>query len=367
VSDHERILASLESIWPNSSRPMFFLINTGNEEMAGSGTSFLNRSEAASVEKLVTSMLRNGLQPDQIGVITPYEGQRSFVVNNMQKTGALRSDLYKEIEVASVDSFQGREKDIIIVSCVRSNAQQGIGFLRDPRRLNVALTRARYGIIIIGNARLLARNPLWYTLLTHFQERNCIMEGPINHLQISMISLPKPKITSNDKRLTFTALGSHSHYGGSGVPPNGGGGGMGMGMGGHSGLDSGSMMMMSGVFDPTGTGGIGGTGSATAAAMLGGGGGGGGGVPANLLFPGASSLSYYSKQWNPTDSFDLRSQTSSMAQTERTSGTQVGGNYSSNNSNNHMGHAVSTTSLKKMDSRKNYEDVGGAERASSLK
>lgn len=208
MSDIERVLPGLDLPWPDPSRPMFFWVSTGNEEMGNSGTSFLNRTEASAVEKIVTLMLKKGVTPDQIGVVTPYEGQRAFVVSHMQKAGSLRAELYKELEVASVDSFQGREKDFIIVSCVRSNVQQGIGFLRDPRRLNVALTRAKYGVIIIGNARLLARNPLWYSLLTHFQERECIVEGPLNNLQPSMINLPRPKISSTDKRLTFTALGA---------------------------------------------------------------------------------------------------------------------------------------------------------------
>ena len=65
--------------------------------------------------------------------------------------------LIKAVEIASVDAFQGREKDIIIISCVRSNEHQGIGFLNDPRRLNVALTRAKYAIIVVGNPKVLCK------------------------------------------------------------------------------------------------------------------------------------------------------------------------------------------------------------------
>lgn len=207
VSDVERTLPGLDFPWPNVSRPMFFYICAGNEEISGSGTSFLNRAEAMSVEKIVTTMLRSGVTPDQIGVITPYEGQRAYVVQYMTRNGALRSELYQDIEVASVDSFQGREKDFIILSCVRSNEQQGIGFLKDPRRLNVALTRARYGVIILGNARLLARNPLWNALLTHYRERGCLVEGALNNLQQSAMTLPRPRQATRDSRLLLAAGG----------------------------------------------------------------------------------------------------------------------------------------------------------------
>ena len=73
--------------------------------------------------------------------------------------------MYQAVEIASVDAFQGREKDIIIISCVRSNEHQGIGFLADPRRLNVALTRAKYALILVGNPKVLCKQNLWNHLL----------------------------------------------------------------------------------------------------------------------------------------------------------------------------------------------------------
>ena len=77
----------------------------------GVGHLLLNRTEAANVEKLVSRFLNGGITPEQIGVITPYEGQRAYVVSYMQRNGSLQQKLYAEIEVASVDAFQGREKD----------------------------------------------------------------------------------------------------------------------------------------------------------------------------------------------------------------------------------------------------------------
>ncbi|KAK9894585.1 hypothetical protein P389DRAFT_184248 [Cystobasidium minutum MCA 4210] len=193
VTAPERIKKNVDFPWPQPSTPMCFHQNLGQEEISSSGTSYLNRTEAANVEKIVTRFFKAGVVPSQIGIITPYEGQRSYITNFMQFNGALRKDLYKEIEVASVDAFQGREKDYIILSCVRSNEHQGIGFLNDPRRLNVALTRAKYGLVILGNPRVLSKHALWHHLLTHYKEKGVLVEGPLNNLQPSMIQFSKPR------------------------------------------------------------------------------------------------------------------------------------------------------------------------------
>lgn len=197
VHGSERQMKGIDFPWPIPEKPMFFYCCQGQEEIAGSGTSYLNRTEAAYVEKITTKFLKSGIKPEQLGIITPYEGQRAFLVQYMQHNGSFHSKLYQEIEVASVDAFQGREKDIIIFSCVRSNEHQGIGFLNDPRRLNVALTRARYGIIIVGNPKVLSKQLIWNHLLTFYKESKVLVEGPLNNLKESLIQFSKPHKMTN--------------------------------------------------------------------------------------------------------------------------------------------------------------------------
>ncbi|KAF2425260.1 P-loop containing nucleoside triphosphate hydrolase protein [Tothia fuscella] len=193
VTMQQRLKREVDFPWPVQDSPMMFWSNLGNEEISASGTSYLNRTEASNVEKIVTRFFKAGVAPSSIGVITPYEGQRSYIVSAMQTQGTFKKENYKEIEVASVDAFQGREKDFIVLSCVRSNDHQGIGFLSDPRRLNVALTRAKYGLVILGNPKVLSKHPLWHYLLLHFKERNCLVEGPLSNLQVSLLQFSRPK------------------------------------------------------------------------------------------------------------------------------------------------------------------------------
>ncbi|THV03947.1 hypothetical protein K435DRAFT_229562 [Dendrothele bispora CBS 962.96] len=241
VTAPERLRKNVDFPWPAPDTPMFFYQNLGQEEISSSGTSFLNRTEASNVEKIVTKFFKSGVVPGQIGVVTPYEGQRSYIVNYMQFNGSLKKDLYKEIEVASVDAFQGREKDYIILSCVRSNEHQGIGFLNDPRRLNVALTRAKYGVVILGNPKVLSKHPLWHYLLTHYKENSTLVEGPLNNLQPSMIQFSKPRrsLAKSMDQFRRHETNAREYLGGPAAGLSGGAGmAVGMGGAGRSGTPS---------------------------------------------------------------------------------------------------------------------------------
>lgn len=120
--------------WPNPSRPILFWHVRGYEEISASGTSYLNRAEVEKINNILSEMVEGGINMKRIAIITPYKGQRGYLTQSLMKTGSLKQPLYKDLEIASIDSFQGREKDYIIISTVRSSEGQGIGFMKDERR-----------------------------------------------------------------------------------------------------------------------------------------------------------------------------------------------------------------------------------------
>lgn len=150
------------------SRVVFFNVAYGHEESdrnsidsAPGVRSFFNKAESDVVTGLLDSFVRRqGLPPSIIGVISPYAGQVKLLNESLQTSGNLRG-----VDISTVDGFQGREKDVIILSAVRSNARQEVGFLRDWRRLNVAITRARTLLIVVGNEKTLASDYNWRSWL----------------------------------------------------------------------------------------------------------------------------------------------------------------------------------------------------------
>lgn len=118
--------------------------------------SLFNPLEVRLVDLAVRRLRLAGVRPDQIGVITPYSAQRS-------KLEALAS--LDAVEVATVNAFQGREKDVIVASFVRANPDGDLGFVSDQRRLTVAITRARKAFIGIGDSGTLTSQPAFVALL----------------------------------------------------------------------------------------------------------------------------------------------------------------------------------------------------------
>jgi superfamily I DNA and/or RNA helicase len=104
------------------------------------------------------------------GIITPYRSQVRLLRRLLKMQHFFRS-LRKQIAVDTVDGFQGQERDVIIISMVRDNEQGQIGFLRDLRRMNVAMTRARMKLIIIGNADVLSHHTFYRHLIEYFREK----------------------------------------------------------------------------------------------------------------------------------------------------------------------------------------------------
>ncbi len=147
----QHLLSELEDVEANESTqfPLRFIDTAGagwDEELEPDGESKRNPQEAELVQRWVTRLIESGVAQSEIAVIAPYAAQVRLL-----RAGCS----YRDVEIDTVDGFQGREKEAVIITLVRSNSKNEIGFLADRRRMNVALTRARRCLIVIGDSATL--------------------------------------------------------------------------------------------------------------------------------------------------------------------------------------------------------------------
>lgn len=147
------------------SENVLVFIDTSNrndrfEKQKKDSNSYYNRLEAEIVRKVVEEFFEVGLRKELIGIISPYDDQVDLI-----KTFDL------EVDVKTIDGFQGREKEVIIISFVRSNIKKELGFLKDLRRLNVSLTRSKRKLICIGDSKTLENHETYNRLIKHVREK----------------------------------------------------------------------------------------------------------------------------------------------------------------------------------------------------
>jgi superfamily I DNA and/or RNA helicase len=140
----------------------------GYEEEAGEqGESLQNREEAALVERHFDALrMRHGAS-FSVGFLSPYRAQ----VRLMQDLLKSKQDDRTQVTINTIDSFQGQERDVIYISLVRSNERSEIGFLKDYRRMNVAMTRARKKLVMIGDSATLGNDTFYAQLLELLEQQ----------------------------------------------------------------------------------------------------------------------------------------------------------------------------------------------------
>ena len=134
---------------------------TAEERSLKGSNSYDNPVEMEVLLDIVDEALKSELKPEQIAVIAPYKDQ----VDLFKKHNNLEN-----LEINTVDGFQGREKEVVLISLVRSNECNNIGFLRDLRRINVALTRAKRKLIVIGDSSTVTKNETYDNLINYIKE-----------------------------------------------------------------------------------------------------------------------------------------------------------------------------------------------------
>ena len=148
--------------------------NLFHEEFVGESYGRINKAEAEltllALQNYFEKIGKQRILDERldVGVISPYRAQVQYLRHRFKC-----SDFFKPyrslISINTVDGFQGQERDIILISLVRSNDEGQIGFLRDLRRMNVAITRARMKVIILGDASTLTRHPFYKKLYDYIE------------------------------------------------------------------------------------------------------------------------------------------------------------------------------------------------------
>ena len=158
--------------------PMVWINTEGidcNEEFVGESFGRINKAEARlTLEQLQTYITRIGKQrilEERIdfGVISPYKAQVQYLRQSIRREPFFKP-FHHLISINTVDGFQGQERDVIVISLVRANEEGQIGFLNDLRRMNVAITRARMKLIILGDASTLTRHPFYKKLYEYIEK-----------------------------------------------------------------------------------------------------------------------------------------------------------------------------------------------------
>lgn len=149
--------------------PMVWVESPSPEAFVGTNHGRINKEEAeltvSVLEQYIEKIGRQRYVDERfdVGIITPYRLQAQYLRSLLKKNETLRP-IRKTISVNTVDGFQGQERDIVLISLVRSNEHGQIGFLNDLRRMNVAMTRARMKLIIIGDSETLSHHPFYRKL-----------------------------------------------------------------------------------------------------------------------------------------------------------------------------------------------------------
>ena len=150
--------------------PVVFVDTSGMEtpeRQRGDSPSRENPEEARLVARLAENLRRAGIADRDIGIVSPYADQADRVARELEDA--------RNLEVHTVDGLQGREKEVILVSLVRSNDRDEVGFLRDVRRLNVALTRARRKLVVVGDADTLEAEETYASFMEYAERAGARM------------------------------------------------------------------------------------------------------------------------------------------------------------------------------------------------